>query len=190
MKGKTLALTVVATLWCLSMLSTSCVNNMEVVNALTATDTLPTEVAYNIEVTYSDSGRIQATLTSPYMVRHEEVEEPKTLFPEGIFVVFYDSLMNIRSDLKANHAISYEKTNIMEARGDVEVNNYQQQEKINTEHMVWNQKEHSIFSDVFVKITTPDKVLYGDEGFEADEWLNKWIIKKPRGTFEVEGDEN
>lgn len=189
MRGNTVFILLPAALIILLSSLPSCVNNMEEVRALTEHDSLPAEIARNIEVIYSDSGMIQAMLTSPYMEHHED-EEPHTLFPEGIFVVFYDSMMNVRSDLRANHAISYDKTSVMEARGDVEVNNYRRQEKINTEHMVWDQKSHKISSDVFVKITTPDKVLYGDEGFEADEWLNSWVIKKPRGTFEVEGDED
>lgn len=162
---------------------------MDEVNAITMNDTTPAEVAYDIEVIYSDSGRIQAMMTSPYMVHYED-ENPRTIFPDGVFVVFYDSVMGIRSDLRANHAVSYDKTSIMEAHGDVEVNNYQKEERINTEYMKWDQKKHMIYSDVFVKITTPDKTIYGEEGFEADEQMNEWIIKKPRGTFEVETDED
>lgn len=171
------------------MFATSCVNDLEEVNAITLNDTTPAEIAYDIEVIYSDSGRIQAMMSSPYMVRYESIEDERTLFPNGIFVIFYDSLMNVRSDLRANHAISYKETNIIEARGDVEVNNYRKQEKINTEHMIWDQKKHTINSDVFVKISTPDKTIYGDEGFEADEQMDAWIIKKPRGSFELEPDE-
>lgn len=167
----------------------SCVNDMDEVNALVINDTTPTEIAYDIEVIHSDSGRIQAVMTSPHMIRYE-VEESRTIFPDGIFVVFYDSVMNIRSDLRANHAVAYDETNIMEARGDVEVNNYKKQERINTEYMKWDQKTHMIYSNVFVKITTPDKTIYGEEGFEADEKMNQWVIKKPRGTFEVETEED
>jgi len=172
----------------LLMLPLSCVNDIREVNALTLTDSLPDETAHDIEVIYSTSGRVEALLTSPYMERFEG-REPRTVFPDGIFVVFYDSLMNVRSDLRANHAISHDNTAIMEARGNVVVNNYRKEETIDTEHLVWDQNAHEIRSEVFVKITTPDKVLYGEEGFEADEWLNRWIIRKPRGTFEVEGDE-
>lgn len=158
---------------------------MQEVNAWIPNDSLPAEVTRDIQIFYSDSGRIQAMLKSPRMIRYED-SDPRTVFPDGIFVIFYDKEKAVRSDLKANHAISRDETNVMEAQGDVEVNNYEKQEKINTEHMIWDQKAHTISSEVFVKITTPDKILYGDEGFEADEWLNKWVIKKPRGSFEIE----
>jgi len=169
----------------LVLLASSCVNDMAEVNALTRSDDSPADSATGIEVIYSDSGQVQALLTSPVMVRFED-EEPRTVFPQGIFVVFYDRRMNVRSDLRANHAVSYDHTSVVEARGNVEVNNYTRQEKINTEHMVWDQRNHRISSDVFVKITTPDKVLFGDEGFEADERMERWTIRKPRGTFELE----
>lgn len=163
----------------------SCVNDMDEVNALTMPDSLPTETARKIEVIYSDSGRVEAMLTSPTMIHYED-DNPRTIFPDGIFVIFYDSRMNVRSDLRANHAVSFDNTSIVEARGNVEINNYFRHEKINTEYLIWNQRTHRIHSNVFVKIVTDDKVLYGDEGFEADERLDRWIIRKPRGTFEVD----
>jgi LPS export ABC transporter protein LptC len=179
------ALFLPAVILCLAISGTSCVNDMAEVNALTRLENSPSDSAIKIEVIYSDSGQVQAKLTSPVMVRYED-DNPRTVFPSGIFVVFYDRQLNIRSDLRANHAVSFDNTDIVEARGNVEVNNYSRQEKINTEHLMWDQRSHRIYSDVFVKITTPDKVLFGEEGFEADERMERWTIRKPRGTFEVE----
>ena len=61
----------------------------------------------------------------------------------------------------------------------------QQNQTINTELLIWDQKKAMIYSDKFVKITTEDEVLFGD-GFESDETFDKWIILKPRGSFRVE----
>lgn len=166
----------------------SCENDMQLVKALTSLDTVPSEKAIDIQLIYSDSGRIRAMLTSALLLRYED-EKPRMEFPNGIYVVFYDSVMNIRSDIRANRAVSWLNTSVMEAFGNVIVNNYFQQERINTEHMIWNQNERRIYGDVFVKITTPDKVLFGDEGFEADETLSRWTIRKPRGSFDVPDDE-
>jgi hypothetical protein len=43
---------------------------------------------------------------------------------------------------------------------------------------------------VFVKITTPTDVLYGENGFEADESFNSWVIRKTSGEFEIEDGED
>lgn len=172
----------------LGLLFISCENDMQTIQDLTARDTLPEEMAMDIQLIYSDSGRIRAMLTSPLLLRYQD-ERPRLEFPNGIYVVFYDSLMNIRSDIRANRAVSWLNTSIMEGHGDVVVNNYYRSEKINTEHMIWSQNEHRIYGHTFVKITTPDKVLYGDEGFEADENLDRWTIRKPRGSFVIPDDE-
>lgn len=75
----------------------------------------------------------------------------------------------------------------MEVKNDVVVVN-EKGERLNTEHLIWDEKTRRIYTDVFVKITTPDKVFYGD-GLDADDSFMKWVIKKPRGTFYVNTDE-
>jgi hypothetical protein len=44
-------------------------------------------------------------------------------------------------------------------------------------------------SNVFVKIKTASDVLYGENGFEADESFNNWVIRKTSGEIEIESDE-
>ena len=61
-------------------------------------------------------------------------------------------------------------------------------EILNTEHLIWDQSKKTIFSNVAVKITTNDEVIYGD-GFESDETFNKYEILNPRGTINVKDDD-
>ena len=57
-------------------------------------------------------------------------------------------------------------------------------EKIETEELIWNEKDAKISSDKFVKITTPDEILMG-EGFEANEDFTRYKIKKVKATLKV-----
>ena len=50
----------------------------------------------------------------------------------------------------------------MKARNDVVVINYENEEQLNTENLVWDQRNKKIIANSFLKITTPDKVIYGD----------------------------
>ena len=45
--------------------------------------------------------------------------------------------------------------------------------------------KHIIFSDVFVKITTPDNVLYGDS-LVSDENFDNYTINNVSGEFLIE----
>lgn len=164
----------------------SCKTDLQTIENITKVDDSPVESAYNIEVIYSEGASIKMVLTAPRMDRYEG-EKNFMEMPEGVQVLFYDSLMNVSSSMTANYAISHEDDERVEARNDVVVIN-EMNEKLNTELLVWDQKNSLIFSDTFVKITTEDEVLYG-EGLEADERFNQWTIKRPRGTFTVDTQE-
>lgn len=170
----------------LLLAASACRNDISEVTALNYKDTFPLESAENIEMVYSDSAQIQAVMKSPLANRYAG-EDPYLVLPKGVSVVFFDSVLRPRTRLTAGYAIKREKSELMEARHDVVVIN-RIGEQLNTEHLVWDQKRKIIYSDVFVKIKRKDEILYG-QGMEADETFDKWIIKKPRGTFYVSMDE-
>lgn len=174
-------------LWVIMLFS--CENDMAMVNEMTKRDTLPVLTSYNIEVHYSEKGIPQFVLKAPIAAIYTG-SNPYQEFPEGFHVIFFDSLMNKKSEFTADYGISYDKRKLMEAKRNVIVINHEEKEKLNTEHLIWDQAEKIIFSDVFVKITTPTDVLYGENGFKADESFNNWVIKKPSGEFEIEDNES
>lgn len=167
----------------------SCENDMDLVNEITRKDTLPVMVSYNIEVYYSEQGNPQFILKAP-MASFFSGDDSFQEFPGGFHVVFYDSLMNMKSELMADYGVSYEKRRIMEARRNVIVINHERGEKMNTELMTWDQNKKIIFSDTFVKITTTTDVLYGENGFQADESFNSWVIRKTSGELEIPDETN
>ncbi|HOY30720.1 MAG TPA: LPS export ABC transporter periplasmic protein LptC [Bacteroidales bacterium] len=164
----------------------SCKNKIEDVNALVYSDTSPVETGKTIEIVYSDSAEIQAIIKSPFYKRYAG-KDPYLEMPQGLNATFYDSSMQVKTHLTSKYAIKYDKKNIMEVKNDVVVVN-EKGEKLNTEHLIWDEKTRRIYTDVFVKITTPDKVFYGD-GLDADDSFLKWVIKKPRGTFYINTDD-
>jgi len=160
----------------------ACQNDIKIVNTVVNKDLLPVESAKDVETIYSDSAQILVIVKAQLLNRFEG-EKAYSEMPEGIIVNFYDSLMNVKSKLTANYAISYERENIMEAKNNVVVVN-EKKEQLNTEHLVWDQKKAIIYSDKFVKINTGKEILWGD-GMEADERFDKWKIKKPKGSITI-----
>ncbi|MCK9613312.1 MAG: LPS export ABC transporter periplasmic protein LptC [Bacteroidales bacterium] len=164
------------------LLSVSCKNKLEDINAITFADTFPIEAGKNIEIIYSENAQIQTVLKAPEYFRYGG-KNPYSEMPKGIDATFYDSSMKVKTRLTSKYAIKYDNKNTMEAKNDVVVIN-EKGEQLNTEHLIWNEKERKIYTDVFVKITTSDKVFYGD-GMDADDSFIKWVIRKPRGTFYI-----
>jgi len=165
----------------------SCKNDMKTISALTIDDYTPSETAKKVEVLYSDSGKVLIKLVTDHLNRFA-AEEPYLEFPEGLILLFYDSLMNVKTRLTANYGVSWEKTKIMEVKDNVVIIDFEKDETLNTEHLIWDQRQQKIYSNVFVKRTSPDGVLYGD-GFDADENMKSYTLRNPRGIFTVEENE-
>lgn len=163
-----------------------CRNDLDDVRSFIAEDTVPSMYAKNVSIAESENGNLKYRLTAPVLYRYESEKGATVKFPEGFKVVFFDSLNPdlIRTEITARYGINKEADKVMEAKSDVVVINHLKGEQLNTEHLVWNQNTKKVFSDVFVKITTPDKILYGD-GMQSDERFNHWRIRKPRGEMYV-----
>ena len=163
----------------------SCENDIKVINNISNKNNFPVDSSKNVETIYSDSAKIVLIVKAPIVNRYEG-DKPYSEMPKGVELYSYDSLMNVKSKLTANYAISYEKTKIMEAKNNVIVVN-ERKEQLNTEHLVWDQQKAMIYSDKFVKIKTEKDILWGD-GMESDEMFDKWKILKVKGSINVKED--
>lgn len=171
----------------LILLLSACENDIEKVKLVTDRKALPTESSKGLEILYSDSARVKVKIIAPEMNRLT-LDQPTTELPKGLDVEFYDDNLNVISTLTAKYAIRHDAENIMEARNNVVVVN-SKNEKLNTEHLVWNERSAKIYSDEFVKITTPDKIIFGN-GFEANQDFTNYRIYKIKGTITINKDEH
>ncbi|MBS4057095.1 MAG: LPS export ABC transporter periplasmic protein LptC [Bacteroidales bacterium] len=170
-----------------AMVLFSCENPIATVRELSREDTLADVTARDMVYTRSDSGIIQMTLSAPKMNRYT-LTDAAIEFPEGFEAFFYDSLHVVTSSIKANYGISYEKTKLLMAKNAVEVENFQTLEKLNSETLFWDQMKHIIYTRAPVKITSPDKVIYGDS-LVASEGFDRRVIYNVRATIEVDEEE-
>ncbi len=164
----------------------SCENNMKVVQSLNAVDTLAALTATDIHYIRTDSGRRQLILNSPLLLKYGG-ENPHTEFPKGFSIAFYDTAGNVISTIKANYGIRWEKKGLLISRNNVVVKNLKTKEQLNTENLIWNEKKHIIYSPSFVKITSPDRVIFGDS-MVSNENFTKRTIYGIRGVLDVEED--
>lgn len=146
----------------------------------------PVMSARNIDVLFSDSGKIEARLTSPLMNRYIG-ENTYLEFPDGFKVFMFDSVLQTASTITANRGIRREYARTMEAWGNVVVRNEKKNEQLNTEHLVWDENQHRIWSDVKVKITKPDQILNGAR-LESNETFTSYTILEPNGQMNVKQD--
>jgi len=171
----------------LSLLISSCVNDMDEVNAITEKELLPVEMADSVQIIYSDSAMLKVILEAGHLERFLG-ENPYLEMTKGVHVRFFNGLGEVESELRSNYAISYENSDIMEAKEDVIVVN-KEGETLNTEHLIWEEKTEKIHTEEFVKITTEDEVIFG-HGFESNQDFTKYRIKKIKGTINLKDQED
>jgi len=163
---------------------TACENDIKKVKIITSKKSMPVERGKDVEILYSDSAKIKARLFAKELNRFAE-KQPYIEMPKGIKLYFYDSNQKVNSTLTSQYAkvLQFPDNNIMEARRKVVVVN-EKNETLNTEHLVWNQKEETIVSDAFVTITTKDEIIMGD-GLESNQSFTKYKIKHMTGTINL-----
>ena len=154
----------------------SCENPIADIQEFARNDTLPVIMADSIEFERTDSGFLQIVLKSPLMYKFEG-KDPYIEFPNGFEVTFYNDSGIQVSYLRANYGVSYEKQKLLRARNDVVVINFEKEEELRTENLVWDQRKKIIYSNTFVKITSPDKVIFGDSMWANESFSKREIIK-------------
>lgn len=174
-------------LFLFALLASGCVNDMEEVNAIVDNELLPSEVADDIRIIYSDSAMLKVILDAKHLERYLG-ENPYLEMTGGVHVRFFNNLGGVESELRSNYAISYKNTGVMEAKEDVVVVN-KKGETLNTEHLIWEEKTEKIHTEEFVKITTEDEVIFG-HGLESNQDFTKYRIKKIKGTINLKDAES
>ena len=168
----------------ISIFLVSCQTDIQTIQLITSVKNLPSESMTDAEIMYSDSGKVKIKLTGAQLDRY--VDKAFIEFPKGMKILFYDNRMKISSELKADYGIRYEKNGKMEAKRNVEVVNVKN-EKLNTEHLIWDEENDKIYTEAFVKITTHDEVMYGD-GLESNKDFTKYKIKNIKGMITLQED--
>jgi LPS export ABC transporter protein LptC len=144
---------------------------------------LPSVTGKDFETVLSDSGMVQVIMSSPLMERYDNKDFPYTEFRSGIKVVSFNGKKKPSGSVTAKYAKFTKNDNLWELKDSVVVvdeNNV----KLETELLYWNQEKDLIYTDKFVKITDSDQIMQGF-GLKSDSHLIHRRILKPTGTFYI-----
>ncbi|NOY77678.1 MAG: LPS export ABC transporter periplasmic protein LptC [Calditrichaeota bacterium] len=138
----------------------------------------PDQEAWNSTVITTKMGHITAKVKYGHMSRYSDKQLMK--FDEGVKVFIYDKKGRLSSTVISDRGLLNEKTELVEALGHV-VAHSDSGATLYTDHLTYDHKKNKLYTDAFVKVTTKTDTLYGT-GFESDENLKHWVIRKPRGV--------
>lgn len=141
--------------------------------------------AFELHSFVTDTGVYKYEFETPELHQYDNVEKPYTDFPQGLrFVMYASGGKVVSSRISCNNARYHKSENLWELNHDVEAMT-QKGDILNTEQLFWNTETRRIYSEKFVKITTKNQVITG-RGFESDDQLSKYEIRRPGGQIDVE----
>lgn len=162
----------------------ACENDLAEVAAFQEKLNVKVETVEEVEVLYSDSARVKVRITGPVMLNNLDRSEPYQEFINGILIEFFGPSGAITSTLAANYAIRYERRGEMIARDSVVWQSIDDQ-KLETEELIWRDREEEIFTRKFARITTPTEIIYG-HGFRANQDFSNARIQQVEGIISVD----
>lgn len=147
---------------------------------------MPTMSTVNVSTLISDSGITQYKIVSPLWNVYDEVDTPYWCFPKGIYLQKFDREFNVVATVAADSAKFFRMLSLWKLDGNVELKK-EPGELFLTQQLFWDQRRNRLYSDSFIHIETPDRMLEG-HGFESNDRLTKYSIRRPTGIFPVDED--
>lgn len=128
-----------------------CESNFKEVHKNNYSEFVPSGDADNVNLKYTDSGKIKSILISPKMLDYANVDFAFTEFPKGVDVTIYDE-KGKRTFIKSNYAISYKQTSIIDLQGKVKITSETGQ-ILETEQLFFDQKNQWFYTEKKFKLT-------------------------------------
>lgn len=142
------------------------------------------EMAWDIEMLYSDSIKTSVRVTAPLLQRIDQRGKRLEKFSNGFKAEFYDANGRVQSTLTSQEAIRNPDEKVMVVQQDVVLVDAAGK-KLETSELTWDEKTQLVKTNRFVKITTPKNVLYG-YGLEATQDFTWYRFMKTTGRVNVE----
>lgn len=148
---------------------------------------MPTMTTVNVSTLISDSGVIQYKIVAPLWTVFDQVDTPYWNFPKGLYLQKYDPYFHVIATVAADSAKYFKNMKLWRLDGNVELTKAPK-DLFLSQQLFWDQQRGRIYSDSFIHIETETHVLEG-VGFESNETLTAYRVRKPQGIFPVNKDE-
>ena len=150
----------------------------------------------SLSITIACGAVVMLLLFSACSGRHKDMGDAITerdslpvMDTKGVMTLISDSgvtVFNVEASVKADTAYYYEKQKLWKLMSNVDIQNLKG-ERFETDLLYWDQNKHTIYSDQFIRIEQPDRIITG-HGFDSNEQMTIYTIRKPEGIFYVDDD--
>lgn len=180
-----MSITIVLATVVVLLLFSSCGGRKTVLGeAITNRDSLPIMATYKVVSLISDSGVTRYRINTDEWLVYDKKKPSFWAFEKGLYLEQFDSLLNVDASIKADTAYYYDKEKLWKLMGNVDIKNLKG-ERFNTELLYWNQVTQKVYSDKFIRIEQPDRIITG-HGFDSNQQMTVYVIHNIEGIFYVD----
>jgi LPS export ABC transporter protein LptC len=170
------------------LLFPACVGeNKQVGEAIVERDSMPVMRTLGVSTLISDSGVIRYRVNTEEWEVFDRKRPSYWAFEKGVYLEQFDSLLHVEASIKADTAYYYDKKRLWELRGNVDIKNLKG-ERFNTELLYWDEAKQTVYSDRFIRIQQPDRIITG-YGFDSDQQLMAPVIRDIAAILDVDQNE-
>lgn len=155
--------------------------------AITERDSLPMMTTLGVVTYISDSGVTRYRMDADEWLVYDRKKPSYWAFEKGVYLEQFDSLMNVDASIKADTAYYYDRQKLWKLMGNVDIKN-RKGERFNTQLLFWNQATEKVYSDRFIRIEQPDRIITG-YGFDSNQQMTNYKIRNMGGIFYVDEEE-
>lgn len=160
----------------------ACENDVKKIDALLK-NRAAIEEAFKVEAYISQSGKVKAKLTAPYMMVIQG-DSANQEFPKTLHVDFYTDSTIIESTLDAKYGKHYQYNGLVLLKDSVVVINKNNRDTLRTNELWWDRNKSEFRTDKPVQIYQKDRTIFGI-GLWGLQDFSKYTIGTITGTVLV-----
>lgn len=167
----------------LFLLSACSKSKQPITDAITNRDSVPIMTTRDVSTYVSDSGVVRYKIVTDEWKVFDRLDPSRWSFEEGIYLEKFNNDLSIAATIVADTAYYYDKQELWELRGDVHIEN-EQDEEFDTQLLFWNQKTKRVYSDLYIRIRQQKRIITGI-GFTSNQDFTRYTIKNTQGIFPI-----
>lgn len=142
----------------------SCESNFKDVQRINSVVFSPSGETENINLKYTDSGKVKAILVSPLMLDYSNLQYGFNEFPKGVKVTLIDE-HGKNTYVVADYAKAYAKPDIIDLQGNVKITT-DDGKRLDTQQLFYDQKNEWFYSEKNFKFTDKDGTYLEGPGLD------------------------
>lgn len=145
-------------------------------------DSASVMTSYGINTLISDSGVIKYRIVTERWDINTVKNPSRWTFEKGIFFEQFDERFHVEAYIQADSAWYFDQQKLWHLRGRVRIRNNNGM-LYESEELFWDGTRHEFYSNVFSKVTTPERNMEGTY-FLSDEHMTHYTVSNSKGSFE------